>query len=134
SEARGSYVLFDRRNRMFYPLGELGGAGAEVYRHADGRGFAVGWTGMGGFTIKGVVEEAGELEWRRPPKQPPESGAALLREWGFETEPLARALPIGGAIPGCHRAAYGELDPLISAAKFKQASAEDPSNWLVCGV
>ncbi|MFO7561529.1 MAG: hypothetical protein R6X02_02700 [Enhygromyxa sp.] len=134
SETRGSYVLFDRRNRMFYPLGDLGGAGAEVYRHADGRGFAVGWMGMGGFTIKGVVEEAGAFKWKRPPKQAPGDGAALLREWGFETKPLSRGLPIDGVIPGCHRAAFGELDPLIAAAKFKQASAEDPTKWVVCSV
>src|SRR5690606_31581139 len=85
-EVRGSYILFDKRNRMYYPLGDLGGAGGNVYRHAGGRGFAVGWIGMGGFTIKGVVEEAGTLEWRRPPKQAPADGEAQLRDWGFETD------------------------------------------------
>jgi hypothetical protein len=131
---RGSYVLFDKRNRMFYALGDLGGAGAQIYRHAGGRGFAVGWMGAGVFTIKGVVEEAGELEWRRPPKLAPESGEAKLREWGFETTPMARAQPLTGAIPGCHRAAPGELDPLITTAKFEAARVEDPSNWIVCSV
>ncbi|HVI00269.1 MAG TPA: hypothetical protein VM869_16245 [Enhygromyxa sp.] len=134
SEARGSYVLFDRRNRMFYPLGDLGGAGANVYRHAAGRGFAVGWMGEGVFTIKGIVEEAGVLEWRRPPSVPPSSGEALLREWGFETEPLARAHAIDEATAGCHRAAAGELDPLLTTAKFMQVGAEDPGDWLVCSV
>lgn len=131
---RGSYVLFDKRNRMHYPLGELGGAGANVYRHAAGRGFAVGWIGDGVFTVKGVVEEAGMLEWRRPPSQPPLNGEAQLREWGFETEPLARAQAIGEAIPGCHRATAGELDPLLTAAKFMQVGAEHPRDWLVCTV
>ncbi len=134
AEVRGSYVLFDKRNRMFYPLGELGGAATPVYRHADGRGFAVGWVGDGVFTAKGVVEEAGELKWKRPPKVAPEHGDALLREWGFELEPLARAQPISAAVPGCHRAAAGELAVLASAAKFSQASTEDPANWLVCSV
>lgn len=131
---RGSYVLFDKRNRMVYPLGDLGGAGADVYRHSGGRGFVVGWVRDGQFTAKGVVEEGGELKWKRPPKVAPEDGEALLREWGFETEPLPRGIPIDGAIPGCHRAALGELNPLISAAKFKDAAAQDPSDWIVCSV
>lgn len=133
AEARGSYVLFDKRNRMYYPLGDLGGAGAEVYRHAGGRGFAVGWIGEGIFTVKGVVEEAGVLTWKRTPNQPPANGAALLHQWGFETEPLARAQPLGGAVAGCRRAAAGELDPLILAAKLS-SSPEDPSSWILCSI
>ncbi|MCA9698374.1 MAG: hypothetical protein KC431_12670, partial [Myxococcales bacterium] len=77
-EHEGSYLLFDRRNRMFYPLADLGGAGAQVFRHQEGRGFAVGWIGDGTFTVKGVVEEAGKLVWKRPPKQAPEDPKALL--------------------------------------------------------
>jgi hypothetical protein len=134
SEVRGSYVLFDKRNRMYYALGDLGGAGANVYRHAGGRGFAVGWVDDGTFSVKGIVEEAGVLEWRRPPKQLPSSGEAQLREWGFEVKPLGRGVAIDGAVPGCRRAIAGELDTLLTAANFMQASMEDPANWIVCSV
>jgi hypothetical protein len=138
---RGSYVLFDKRNRMFYPLGDLGGAAAEVYRHANGRGFAVGWIADGLFTIKGVVEEAGELTWKRPPAQAPAdlvSARALLQEWGFEQTPLARAQPqaagLSGAIAGCRSANTVELELLARVAKLERGAIADPSAWLACSV
>jgi hypothetical protein len=136
-ETRGSYVLFDKRNRMFYPLNDLGGAAAEVYRHTHGRGYAVGWIDDGLFTIKGVVEEAGELTWKRPPAQAPAdraSAQALLREWGFEPTPLARALPSTATIPGCRAATTVELELLARLAKLERAAIADPSGWLACSV
>jgi len=133
-EHRGSYLLYDKRNRMIYPLGDLGGAGANVYRHTNGRGFAVGWIGDGQFTVKGMVEEGGELKWKRPPKQAPADGEALLREWGFETKAQPRGVALEGAVPGCHRAALGELEPLVSAANLKDAAKQDPAAWIVCSV
>ena len=136
-ETRGSYVLFDKRNRMYYPLGDLGGAAAEVYRHAQGRGFAVGWIADGVFTVEGVVEEAGELTRKRPPKQAPDElagGRALLREWGFDPTPLARAQPRTGSIAGCHEADTDELATLLRAAKLDPTRREVPTAWLVCAV
>ncbi|WP_217909731.1 hypothetical protein [Pseudenhygromyxa sp. WMMC2535] len=130
----GSYLLFDRRNRMFYPLVDLGGAGGQVYRHGEGRGFAVGWVSAGRFTVKGVVEEGGTLKWKRPPKTPPEDPAALLREWGFEPTPMSRGESIASPPEGCHRAGGGEIDPLTAVAKLPDHASSDPSKWLICDV
>lgn len=131
-EHRGSYMLYDRRNRMFYPLGDLGGAGAPVYRHQSGRGYAVGWASGGEFTVKGVVEEAGELVWKRPPKAGVDDAAAQLRKWGFDPTPLARGRSLERPPTGCHRAGTGELDAMVSAAKLSVGGEFDPSQWLVC--
>jgi hypothetical protein len=131
-ETKGSYVLFDKRNRMYYPLNDLGGAGSRVYRHKAGRGFAVGWMNDSGqFTIKGIVDEGGKLTWKRPPKAI-EGGKALLSSWGFDTEPMQRGVPKGGAVAGCHQAGTGELEPIIAAAKIKDAL--DAAQWMVCSV
>ena len=131
--ADGSYVLFDKRSRMYYPLGDLGGAAAEVYRHSLGHGFAVGWRNdEGEFTIAGVVEEEGKLRRKRPPKDGVDNGDAQLREWGFETKPLSRGESLTGVVAGCHRAGGGELSPVESVAPPE--ADMDPSKWMVCNV
>lgn len=132
-EAEGSYVLFDKRSRMYYPIGDLGGAGGQVYRHHEGHGFAVGWMNdEGEFTVTGVVEEEGKLRRKRPPKDGVANGEAQLREWGFDTEPLSRGEPLTGSVGGCHRGATGELEPISSMI---EAGADlDPARWLVCSV
>ncbi len=130
---KGSYVLFDKRNRMYYPLNDLGGAASMVYRHQNGRGFAVGWMNDAGqFTIKGIVEEGGKLTWKRPPKDGSEDGKALLSSWGFDPEPIQRGIPGGGAVAGCHQAGTGELDAVIAAAKLD--AGQDPTQWTVCSI
>lgn len=130
----GGYVLFDKRSRMHYPVNDLGGAGAQVYRHTAGHGFAVGWMNDDGqFTIKGVVEEGGVLKWKRPPKDGVEDGKALLSSWGFDPDPLPRGVPLGGAVAGCHRGATGELDAISGVAKLDGAPL-DPAQWMVCSV
>ncbi len=134
TEIEGSYLLFDRRNRMFYPLTDLGGAGAPVYRHREGRGFAVGWIRPDEFTVEGIVEEAGELKRKRAPKQPPEDGKALLAEWGFETEPLNRGGSLEQPPSGCSVAKAGELDAMVSAADLPMGGELNPAQWLVCSV
>jgi hypothetical protein len=129
----GSYVLFDKRNRMYYPLNDLGGAGTMVFRHKAGRGFAAGWMNDAGqFTIKGIVEEGGKLTWKRPPKDGTEDGKALLSSWGFDTEPLSRGVAKGGAVAGCHQAGTGELEPVIAAAKLSDGL--DAADWMICTV
>ncbi|PRP95541.1 hypothetical protein ENSA5_38240 [Enhygromyxa salina] len=133
--ASGNYMLFDKRNRMYYALGELGGAGAEVYRHAAGRGFAVGWMNdEGQFTVKGVVEEGGKLKWKRPPKAGVADGRAQLSAWGFDPDPLDRGVEHGGAVAGCHRGGAGELEPVIAAAKLATGGELDPAAWMICSV
>lgn len=129
---RGSYVLLDRRNRMVYPLGELGGAGGQVFRHAAGRGFAVGWTERGRASLKGVVEEAGDLEWRR--LEAGEDPAARLAAWGFDPEPLPRGRTLGSPPTGCHRAGATELGALQSATSLPAHADTDASHWLRCDV
>jgi hypothetical protein len=134
-EVAGNYMLYDKRNRMAYSLRDLGGAGGQVFRHAEGRGFAVGWMNdEGQFTVKGVVEEGGKLKWKRPPKQGAEDGAAVLRSWGFDPEPLARGVAHGGAVAGCHRGGTGELEPVIAAAKLGDDVELDPAQWMICTV
>lgn len=134
SEIDGSYLLFDRRNRMFYPLHELGGAGAPVYRHKEGRGFAVGWIDAERFTVKGVVEEAGVLAWKRPPKQLPEDPKALLAEWGFETTPMSRGGSLAEPGSGCSKTDSAGVARLVKAAKLASAGELDPAQWLGCSV
>jgi hypothetical protein len=130
---QGSYVLFDKRNRMYYPLNDLGGAGSMVFRHKAGRGFAAGWMNDAGqFTIKGIVDEGGKLTWKRPPKEGSEDGKALLSSWGFDTEPIQRGVPHGGAVAGCHQAGGGELAPVITAAKLGEGL--DATQWMICSV
>jgi hypothetical protein len=129
----GSYVLFDKRNRMYYPLNDLGGAGTMVFRHKAGRGFAAGWMNEAGqFTVKGIVDEGGKLTWKRPPKEGTQDGKALLTSWGFDPEPIQRGVPQGGAVAGCHQAGTGELEPVIAAAKLKDAF--DAAQWMICSV
>jgi hypothetical protein len=133
TETEGSYLLFDRRNRMFYPLVDLGGAGAPVYRHSEGRGFAAGWIDGDRFTVKGVVEEAGELKWKRPPKQLPEDPLAQLAEWGFETTPISRGGSLTDVTPGCSKPTSADLDGMAKAAKLPMGGEFDPAQWLECG-
>jgi hypothetical protein len=129
----GSYVLFDKRNRMYYPLNDLGGAGTMVFRHKAGRGFAAGWMNDAGqFTIKGIVDEGGKLTWKRPPKDGTEHGKALLSSWGFDPEPLSRGVAKGKAVAGCHQAGTGELEPVIAAAKLSDGI--DAVDWMICSV
>jgi hypothetical protein len=129
----GSYVLFDKRNRMYYPLNDLGGAASMVFRHNNGRGFAVGWMNDAGqFTIKGIVDEGGKLTWKRPPKEGTEDGKALLSSWGFDPTPIQRGVVQGGAVAGCHQAGTGELDKLVAAAKLD--AGQDVSQWMICSV
>lgn len=129
----GSYVLFDKRNRMYYPLNDLGGAGSMVFRHKEGHGFAVGWMNNAGqFTITGVVDEGGKLTWKRPPKDGTEDGEGQLMSWGFDPKPLQRGIPGGNAVAGCHPGGTGELDPLATAANL--GDGLDPSEWMVCSV
>jgi hypothetical protein len=129
----GSYVLFDKRNRMYYPLNDLGGAGSMVFRHKAGRGFAAGWMNAAGqFTIKGIVDEGGKLTWKRPPKDGTEDGKALLSSWGFDPEPIPRGVPHGGAVGGCHQAGTGELEPVLAAAKLGEGV--DAAEWMICSV
>jgi hypothetical protein len=129
----GSYVLFDKRNRMYYPLNDLGGAGSMVFRHKAGRGFAAGWMNEAGqFTIKGIVDEGGKLTWKRPPKEGTGDGKALLSSWGFDPEPISRGVSQGGAVAGCHQAGTGELEPVIAAAKL--GAGLDVTQWMVCSV
>jgi hypothetical protein len=133
TETEGSYVLFDKRNRMYYPLNDLGGAGSLVFRHKAGRGFGVGWMNDSGqFTIKGIVDEGGKLTWKRPPKDGTQDGKALLSSWGFDTDPLQRGVPHGGAVAGCHQAGIGELEPVIAAAKLSDPL--DAAQWMICSV
>jgi hypothetical protein len=135
ASSSGNYMLLDKRNRMSYALGELGGAGGQVYRHAEGHGFAVGWMNPDGqFTIKGIVEEGGKLKWKRPPSEGSEDGATQLRAWGFDPDPLPRGAALEGAVAGCHRGGAGELAPVISAAKLTAADQLDPSQWMICSV
>lgn len=131
-EIEGSYLLFDRRNRMFYPLHDLGGAGAPVYRHREGRGFAVGWIDAERFTVSGVVEKAGKLEWKRAPKQAPEDPMALLAEWGFETTPMSRGGTLEQPPGGCSKATSEGIARLIKAAKLPLGGEIDPAQWLSC--
>lgn len=132
-ETEGSYVLFDKRNRMYYPLKDLGGAGSMVFRHKAGRGFAVGWMNDAGqFTIKGIADEGGKLTWKRPPKEGTPDGKALLSSWGFDPEPLQRGVARGGAVAGCHQAGTGELEPIIAAAKISEPL--DAAQWMICSV
>ncbi|MFV8749847.1 hypothetical protein ACNOYE_04800 [Nannocystaceae bacterium ST9] len=133
-ESEGSYLLFDRRNRMFYPLVDLGGIGAPVYRHREGRGFAAGWIDGERFTVKGIVEEAGELHWKRPPKQLPEDPLALLSEWGFETTPISRGGRLAEPPAGCGKADAAAIDRLLTAAKLPLGGEIDPASWLTCKV
>jgi hypothetical protein len=133
TEIEGSYLLFDRRNRMFYPLVDLGGAGAPVYRHKDGRGFASGWIDGDRFTVKGIVEEAGELKWKRPPKELPEDPLAQLAEWGFETTPISRGGALTDSTPGCGKPTAADLDAMAKAAKLPMGGEFDPAQWLECG-
>ncbi len=134
SENEGSYLLFDRRNRMFYPLVDLGGAGAPIYRHREGRGFAAGWIDGERFTVKGIVEDAGVLEWKRPPKQPPADPMALLHEWGFETTPIARGGTLAAPPAGCSKPDSAGLDRMARAAKLPMGGEFDPATWLSCSV
>lgn len=132
TEHEGNYILFDRRNRMLYALGDLGGSGAQVYRHTSGNGFAVGWVEEGRFTVKGIVEEAGELKWKRPPGTAPDDPAAQLSKWGFETKPLGRGDTLLAPPVGCHRGGAGQLAPLQAATSVSSDANLDPSQWLIC--
>ncbi len=129
---KGSYVLYDRRNRMLYPLGELGGPGGEVYRQREGRGFAVGWVSEGRFTVKGVAEVAGELVWRRPKDSLAHDPAGQLEAWGFDPKPLGRGGDLEAPPTGCHRTATGQLAPLQSLVTLPEDADLDPSQWLSC--
>ena len=132
--AEGGYVLFDKRSRVYYPIGDLGGAGGQVYRHAEGHGFAVGWMDddTAQFTIKGITEDKGKLVRLRPPKAGVSEGAAELRSWGFDPKPISRGEPLSGAVAGCHRAGTGELAALEDVVE--SGASMDPAQWMVCGV
>jgi hypothetical protein len=112
---KGSWVLVDQHTRVMLPLGQLGGALADIVRHPDGLGFLIKPEGGDEMSFRGVVLEGDEVKIHRPGSRHAGKVDDLLRKWGF---PDLRPLVRGGTVPTagtvCARAAAG--DKLVTTA------------------
>lgn len=84
----GSYVLIDTERRTYYPLGTLGGVPGEVFRHADGYGFAVGHGDLR--DLRGAVFTGKDVETKEFPRNARDAASDYLDAWNMDTSPLPR--------------------------------------------
>ena len=87
----GSYVLVDTERRTYYPLGTLGGVPGEVFRHADGYGFAVGHGDLR--DLRGAVFTGKDVETKEFPRNARDAASDYLDAWNMD----GTSLPRGGA-------------------------------------
>jgi hypothetical protein len=128
----GTFFLVDQHTRVIAPLGALGGAGAEIYRHALGLGFAVGRNTEVETTLHGVVLEEHEYRRKRTPARRDQRAPDTFEAWNFDTEPVRR----GGAGPddlprGCVLGS-DDLMAELSSALGRRAFETHPGQWVVC--
>ena len=128
----GTFFLVDQKTRVIAPLGALGGAGADIYRHIDGTGFAVGHSSPAETNLHGVMLEAGEYRRKRTPARRDQRAPNTFEAWSLDTEPLRR----GGRAPtelptGC---VLGSDDLLaeLATALGRRAFEAKPAQWVVC--
>lgn len=84
----GSYVLFDREHRTYFPLGPLGGVPGVVFRHDEGMGFAVGHGEL--WDMRGEVFDGKTVTDKSYPKNARDKPLTYMAAWGMKPEPLAR--------------------------------------------
>lgn len=128
----GTYFLIDQQTRVIAPLGELGGAGADIYRRVDGTGFAVGNISAADTTLHGITFERGEYRRKRTPARPDKRAPDTFEAWGLDREPLRRGGRTTSALPdGCVRGSDDRLTEL-RAALGEKGWEEKPGQWIVC--
>jgi hypothetical protein len=136
--AEVGYLLIDKQTRMIYPLGELAGGDATIYRHAGGLGFVAVPPDGDVAGMRSVVFDPAKngFERRRPRKT--WTVADSLREWGFDPQarrPGGRDLDAFVADPGSHcevLAGDGLAAALARSEVFKKAAA--PGEWWSCAI
>ncbi len=108
------YDLLDRKTRVIVPLGDMGGFGGDIHRHSQGLGFAMAHIdGLEG-SVQAVVIDDDRFEHRTSNRLERRTPQQLLKDWGFEPEPMDRADAGTLADPpaGCGAARIDQLDAL----------------------
>jgi hypothetical protein len=132
----GTFTLVDRERRMFIDIGEMGDLMARVQRHRDGLGFAVGDPKKVPFGVNaiGLDEASGTIKRLRPPKDvEAETEEELVRQWGFELEPMTRemAWEAGSTARPPSDCRIATADD-VAAADPKLAKLEGEAAWISC--
>jgi hypothetical protein len=128
----GTFFLVDQHTRVVAPLGSLGGAGADVYRHAQGLGFAVGHHSEASTVLHGIVLEGRRYRRTRTPARRDRRAPDLLAKWGLDPEPLGRGGMLPPALPsGCVLGSDDLMVRLTNALGRKKPEAR-PGQWVIC--
>ncbi len=111
---QGAYDLLDTQTRVLAPLGDMGGFGADVYRHQEGLGFAVGLVSEYEAKLHGVVLDGETYEHRRLNRLERRAPRELLEAWQIDPTAVSRddARALEDPPAGCGQARLEDLDAL----------------------
>lgn len=127
----GTFFLVDQQTRVIAPLGALGGAGADIYRHADGRGFGVGRNTAAETTLHGVILEEGEYRRKRTAARRDQRAPDTFEAWKLDSDALRRGGTTDDLPEGCVLGSDDRMAELSSALGRKTFEAR-PGQWVVC--
>ncbi|MCH9684302.1 MAG: hypothetical protein K0V04_22905 [Deltaproteobacteria bacterium] len=111
---QAAYDLLDTKTRVVMPMGDMGGFGRQIFRHADGLGFAVAQIDGQEGSVQAVVIDHDRYEHRTSNRLDRRTPHELLRSWKFEPDPLLRADATAPTNPpaSCGAARIEQLDAL----------------------
>jgi hypothetical protein len=129
---QGAYDLLDTHTRVVVPLGDMGGFPADVFRHAEGLGFAVGRVDDYEAKVQGVVLDDGAYERRTTDRLEQRAPNKLLADWGMEAVPLSHdgARTLDDPPAGCGLAEASALAAL--RPHLPKRTVPEPKAWYAC--
>lgn len=131
---QGTYDLLDTHTRVLAPLGDMGGFGGHVFRHAGGLGFAIGRIEGDDPTLEGVVLDQGVYERRTTGRLDEREPTEILADWGAEDVALPhdQAHPLAEPPPGCGPAPAPALERL--RPHLPRRTTIDATQWTACSL
>lgn len=122
---QGRYFAIDTHTRVWMPLGDLGGIPGDVFAHAKGQGFAVGYADADRSRLQGVFREAETYLRPKTSRMDRDPYEKTFASWGVANE----VLPRGGFTPAspsapCRAATESDVAALGKARPGKAPAAD----------
>lgn len=144
----GGYTMLDLKTHVRIPLGDLGGAPADVWPHKDGLGFAAGYVDENRTSVHAAVLDNGNYQRKKSSRASRDTYHELFAGWGVDEARLPRGdgRTVDDPPDQCNAATAEQFErlerarsaPAPASPKKKKRSKRSkqlggpPDRWLAC--
>ncbi len=128
----GGYEMLDLKTRVRVPLGDMGGMPGDVWMHAKGRGFAVGYVDEDNARVHAFVIDEDTYQRKKSSRASRDTYHELFEQWGVLETPANRG---GGTVEdppaGCQAASpedYARMDAARSGGSAPVPVEDAPAS------